>query len=226
MRVLIIEDDKQLGKFLVKGLRQEGFTAQWATNGDDGLRRALVGGYDAIVLDLMLPGMDGLNVLRELRKNSVSTPILILTARDAISDKVEGLNEGADDYLTKPFAFEELVARLRALVRRATQVPEPVLRVGDLVLDTISRTAKRGKRKLALSPTEYAVLELLMRHAGQPVSKARIFHSVWGEERETFSNVVEVYINYIRRKLEAGGGSRLIRTVRGVGYVIEDPGKS
>lgn len=173
----------------------------------------------------MLPRKDGLTLLKELREAGMGTPVLILTARDAVTDKVSGLDLGADDYLTKPFAFEELVARLRALVRRAARVSEPILRVADLELDTVKRVATRGGRPVALSPTEYAVLELLMRYAGQPVSKARIFQSVWGDERDAFSNVVEVYVNYLRRKLEAGGASRVIRTVRGVGYVMEDPAK-
>jgi len=204
MRVLIVEDDRQLAAFLARGLSQEGFGTDAVPNGQDGAFRALTGEYDAIVLDLMLPEKDGLAVLREVRDAGLRTPVVVLTAKDTPIDEVRGLDEGADDYITKPFALEVLVARLRAVARRASQSVTARLRVADLALDTHRRQVTRGGREIALSPTEYSLLELFMRHPGLPLSKARIFQSVWGYERETFSNVVEVYVNYLRRKLEAG----------------------
>jgi DNA-binding response OmpR family regulator len=218
MRVLLIEDDPKAAKLLAKGLREEGFVVDVAATGEDGEDRAAVDEYDAIVLDWLLPDKDGLAVCRALRARDVSTPILMLTARDSVADRVSGLSTGADDYLTKPFAFAELLARIKALLRRSRATQSPVLRVGDLTLDPARRRAARGGVPITLTPKEYAILEVLMRSSGELVSRTRLTERVWDEASEVLDNLVDVHVSHLRKKLEHGGAPPLIQTVRGLGY--------
>ena len=218
MRVLLIEDDPKAAKLLAKGLREEGFVVDVAATGEGGEDRAAVDEYDAIVLDWLLPDKDGLAVCRTLRAREVLTPILMLTARDSVADRVSGLSTGADDYLTKPFAFAELLARIKALLRRSRVTQSPVLRVGDLTLDPARRRAARGGVPITLTPKEYAILEVLMRSSGELVSRTRLTERVWDEASEVLDNLVDVHVSHLRKKLEHGGGPPLIQTVRGLGY--------
>ena len=218
MRVLLIEDDPKAAKLLAKGLREEGFVVDVAATGEDGEDRTAVDEYDVIVLDWLLPGKDGLAVCRALRARDVPTPILMLTARDSVADRVSGLSTGADDYLTKPFAFAELLARIKALLRRSRVTQSPVLRVGDLTLDPARRRAARGGVPITLTPKEYAILEVLMRSSGELVSRTRLTERVWDEASEVLDNLVDVHVSHLRKKLERGGGPPLIQTVRGLGY--------
>jgi two-component system OmpR family response regulator len=224
MRVLVVEDDDKIASFVVKGLRAEGWVAEHARNGSQGLDLALAGGFDAAVVDLMLPGRDGLSVIRELRAQGVSMPIIILSARDAIDDRVRGLQAGSDDYLTKPFAFSELLARLQALARRASGGAEPTrLTVADVTLDRLSREVWRGGRRIDLQPLEFSLLEYLMRNAGRVVSKTMIMEHVWNYSFDPMTNVVESRICRLRDKLDRGADRPLIHTVRGVGYTFKPP---
>ena len=224
MRVLLIEDDPKAAKLLAKGLREEGFVVDVAATGEDGEDRAVIDEYDAIVLDWLLPGKDGLAVCRALRARDVSTPILMLTARDSVADRVSGLSTGADDYLTKPFAFAEVLARIKALLRRSRVTQPPVLKVGDLTLDPARRRAARGGVPITLTPKEYAILEVLMRSSGELVSRTRLTERVWDEASEVLDNLVDVHVSHLRKKLEHGGGPPLIQTVRGLGYLLAPPG--
>jgi two-component system, OmpR family, response regulator len=218
MRVLVVEDEKKLGELLGRGLREEGYAADVADHGEEALWMARAVAYDAIVLDVMLPGADGFEICRRLRHERVWTPVLMLTARDAVDDRVIGLDSGADDYLTKPFAFEELLARLRALTRR-TQVERPtVLEVGDLRLDPGAHRAWRGKHELELSAKEFAMLELFMRRPGLTLSRTQLLDGAWDIAFESRSNVVDVYVRYLREKIDRPFGLDSIETVRGVGY--------
>ena len=220
--ILIIEDDEAILRFLRRTLSYEGYTVETATEGRTGLELARTHPPDLIILDWMLPGMDGLEVLRRLRSQS-RVPVLMLTAKDTIQDRVEGLDMGADDYLTKPFNLEELLARVRALLRRTQPAPKPhVYRFADLELDTGTRQARRGNRVIELSAREYELLELFMRHPRQVLTRAQIYEEVWGYDFGGESNILEVYIRYLRRKLEAHGEPRLLHTVRGVGYVLRE----
>jgi two-component system copper resistance phosphate regulon response regulator CusR len=220
MRILLVEDDPQLGPTLARGLRERAYAVDLATDGRDGVYRAAINEYDIIVLDYMIPEMDGLAVAREIRKRGRSTPILVLTARDAIEDRVAGLDAGADDYLVKPFALEELLARLRALARRAANVLPTVITVGDLSLDTRThRLTKRG-REITLTAKEYALLEFLARNAGAVVSRADITAHVWDDNHDPFSNSLEVFINRLRRRIDDDGAESYIKTRRGSGYVL------
>src|SRR3989441_2142221 len=218
MRLLLIEDDRKAARVLAKGLQEEGFVVDLAPTGEDGEEQATVNEYDVIVLDWLLPGKDGLAVCRALRGRDVSTPILMLTARDNLADRVSGLSTGADDYLTKPFAFAELLARLKALLRRSRVTQSPVLRVGDLTLDPARRRAARGGVAITLTPKEYAILEVLIRSSGELVSRTRLTERVWDEASEVLDNLVDVHVSHLRKKLEHGGGPPLIQTVRGLGY--------
>jgi len=220
MRVLVIEDYEPLRKSLSRGLRNAGFAVDASGDGEEGLWYARTNDYDAIVLDLMLPGIDGLTILRRLREEGRKTPVLILTARGEVEDRVRGLDRGADDYLVKPFALEELLARVRALVRRGYDAKDPVVRVGDLEVDTAGRVARRGGEPLHLTAREYALLEFLALRAGQVVTRADIWEHIYDFNASAQSNVVEVYIGYLRRKTERDGRSRLIHTRRGFGYVL------
>ena len=218
-QLLIVEDEAQLARNIARGLTEEGFTVLTAGSAEEAERVVAGGTFEAIVLDRRLPGKDGLTFLRELRANGNQTPVLVLTARGALEDRVGGLDSGADDYLVKPFAFPELIARIRALVRR--HAPSPVIRVGDLELDTVKRRATRGGRELGLSPKETILLELLMRNAGQTVTREMIAQTVWGGDYTDFTNLIEVFVNRLRQKVE--DGVRVIVTVRGVGYTMRKP---
>lgn len=220
MAILIIEDERKIREFLRRGLAEEGYTVEVAADGNAGLELASGGAYDLIILDLLVPGRDGLDVCRALRAEGISTPVLMLTARDTVHDRVTGLDVGADDYLTKPFAFEELLARVRALLRRERVGRAPVLRAADLTLDPATRAVTRGGRTIDLSNREYQVLYLLMRHPDQILSRAVIEERVWGYDSEADSNVVDAYIRLLRRKVDLGHSKRLIHTVRGAGYVL------
>jgi len=218
MRVLLIEDDAGIVAFVRQGLTEAGLTVDAVVDGLEGLAAARVATYDAIILDGMLPGLDGLAVLVELRRLGIRTPVLFLTARAAVEDRVAGLETGADDYLTKPFAFAELLARLRALLRRPPLQADQLLRVGDLELDPLRRSVRRGGSPVDLSPREFALLAYLMRHAGQALTRTQIAEQIWSLDYVGDTNVVDVYIGYLRRKLGLAHGGPRIQTVRGVGY--------
>ena len=223
MYILVVEDERRLAQVIRKVLEEEGHTVDVAYDGEDGLAMAVEGSHDVIALDILLPGMDGLEVCRALRANRVDTPVLLLTALDAVEDRVRGLDAGADDYLPKPFAFQELLARLRALGRRRVQAREPdQLRTGDLVLDLRRRRAERNGKTIELSPKEFALLEFLMRNEGRVVTRTQILDHVWGYDYSPDSNLVDVYVTYLRRKVDRGHQRKLIRTVRGAGYALEE----
>ncbi len=220
MRLLVIEDEKKVARFIKKGLEEEGYAVDLAFDGEEGLAMLLDQVHDLILLDIALPKIGGLQVLKKLREKKVRTPVLLLTVRATIEDKVLGLDSGADDYLTKPFAFQELLARIRALLRRKGEVRDPLLRVEDLVLDPARRLVTRGGEKIDLTTKEFALLEYLMRNAGRVVSRAMISEHVWDYDFDTETNVIDVYINYLRRKIDSGRDKKLIHTVRGSGYVL------
>jgi two-component system OmpR family response regulator len=222
MRVLIVEDERQMADQLCKGLEREGYSVLVAHDGEEGLRLARVVDHDLMVLDWMLPKLDGPQVARRLRQAQIGTPILMLTARDAAPDIVEGLDCGADDYLTKPFAFEVLLARLRALARRPAAAQPPLLRVLDLVLDPAARRVSRGGAVLKLSAKEYSLLLYLMRHAGQTVPRRTLIEAIWGYGSSIESNTLDAFIHLLRAKVDAPPAERLIHTVRGVGYCLRD----
>jgi two-component system OmpR family response regulator len=222
MRLLLVEDDAKLARVLARGLEREGYAIDVAYTGNDALRHAFARRYDGVVLDVMLPGMDGFSVCTELRRNEQRLPVLMLTARGDVSDRIRGLDAGADDYLVKPFDFGELLARLRALFRRGATERPALLEVGDMRIDRETRIVTRGGRDIELTAREMAVLELLARNAGQVVSRTELLEQVWEEQYEGSQNVVDVYVGYVRKKLELPGDDRrLIRTVRGVGFVLE-----
>jgi DNA-binding response OmpR family regulator len=220
MRILIAEDHPSLARSLADGLREEGYAVDLTHDGDEALHLAQVNPYDGILLDVMLPGKDGFAILRHLRKQGVKTPVLCLTARDAVADRVTGLDLGADDYLIKPFAFEELVARVRALVRRAHGQKSATLRVADLEIDTSRKLARRGGRTIDLSAREYALLEYLAHRKGQVVSRTDIWEHLYDQHDEATSNVVDVYIGYLRSKIDKDFDVKLIQTRRGQGYLL------
>lgn len=223
MRVLLIEDDRKAAKLVAKGLQEEGFVVDVALTGEEGEEQAAVNEYDVIVLDWLLPGKDGIAVCRALRARDVSTPILMLTARDSLADRVSGLSTGADDYLTKPFGFAELVARIRALLRRSRLVRAAVLRVADLTLEPATRRVTRAGISLALTSKEYAILEVLMRSPGEIVSRTRLVEHVWDEASEVIDNLVDAHVSHLRKKIDRGGSVPLIHTVRGFGYRLGPP---
>jgi len=222
MRILIVEDDKKVGAFLEKGLKEEQYAVDVCRDGEEAMDLATANPYDVIILDVMLPKKDGFSVCRELRQSGVLTPILMLTARDTVEDKVAGLTEGADDYLTKPFSFEELLARIRALLRRSQDYKTKVLKVADLELDPARRQATRAGRKIPLTGKEYALLEYMMRNKGRVLTESMIIEHVWDMNYEGTSNIVNVYINYLRKKVDEGAPLKLIQTVRGYGYTIDE----
>ena len=221
MRVLIVEDEPLVARAVERALLQAGHQTEVARDGAEGLVCAQAGAYDLIVLDVLLPELDGLAVCRELRQQKVQTPILLLTARDAVADRVRGLDAGADDYLTKPFAAEELLARIRALSRRNGGNPEGSLRVADLTLDVARHDVWRGDRRIDLTPTEFELLAYLMRHAGQVLSRDQIVENVWQDGTNAGSKMVELYIHYLRNKIDRQTSRPLVRTVRGVGYMVD-----
>ncbi|MGH3049031.1 MAG: response regulator [Gaiellaceae bacterium] len=222
MRVLVVEDEKKLGELLARGLREEGHAADLAGRGEEALWMASAVDYDAIVLDVMLPGLDGFAVCRKLRDDGVWSPVLMLTARDDVDDRVTGLDAGADDYLVKPFSFDELLARLRALRRRAPLERPAVLEVGELRLDPAEHRAWRGGTELELSAKEFALLELFMRRPGVALTRTQILDSAWDMAFESRSNVIDVYVRYLREKIDRPFGRDSIETVRGVGYRLRD----
>ena len=221
MRVLLVEDEARIAAFVRKGLQEEQYVVDVAEDGVAALDFIDATTYDLIILDVMLPRRDGFSVCKELRQRGMKTPVLMLTARDAVDDRVRGLDAGADDYLVKPFAFNELLARLRALARRPPETQSLQFRVGDLALDTTTHQAARADQVVELSAREYRLLEFLMRHAGQPLTRVQIAEGVWGYDFDANSNVVDVYIRYLRRKVDDPFETKLIQTVRGVGYKIE-----
>ncbi len=221
MRVLIVEDEQRLVRLLKRVLEEERYVVETAFDGEEGLEKAGMGEYDLIVLDVMLPRRSGVEVCRWLRAHQIATPVLLLTARDQLEDKVLGLDAGADDYLTKPFAFEELLARLRALARRPPTTPtQPLLQVADLTLDLNRHEVKRAGTLIQLTTREFALLEYLMRHPGQALSRAQITNQVWPYDSEAVSNIVDIYIHYLRDKVDQDFEPKLIQTIRGVGYSI------
>jgi DNA-binding response OmpR family regulator len=224
MHILVVEDEQRLAALLRRVLSEERHTVDVAATGPDGLHMAGSDTYDLVVLDVMLPGMDGVEVCRELRRYDVQTPVLMLTAKGTVDDRVRGLNAGADDYLVKPFAMEELLARVNALLRRRNRDLEMSedIRVGDLTLDLVRHEVRRGDRLIDLTPKEFALLEFLMRHPGQVLTRTQITDHVWRYDLDALSNVVDTYIHYLRDKVDRGFDRSLIRTVRGVGYKIQD----
>ena len=221
MRLLLVEDDERLASALARGLRGEGYAVDTATDGDDAVVQARVYDYDLVILGVMLPGTDGVSVCRTMRDAGRWSPVLMLTARDRVTDRIRGLDAGADDYLVKPFDFGELVARVRALLRRGAPERPAVLVAGDLEVDPATRSASRAGRRVALSAREFAVLEFLARRAGQVVSRTELLEHVWDRNYQGSTNIVDVYVGYLRRKLETPFGRPLIHTVRGAGYRLE-----
>ena len=222
MKILLVEDDPQVARFIRRGLTEERFVVDDAVDGDEGLHLATTGHYDAVILDVLLPGRDGFEVLARMRRAGVNSRVLMLTARDAIQDRVRGLEGGADDYLVKPFAFAELLARLRALMRRPLAQEASVLEAGGLRLDTRRQTVTRDGRPVSLTAREFAVLAHLVRNAGQIVTRTRLAEEVWDEHFDPLSNVIDVTIYHLREKVDRGFDTRLIHTVRGAGYVVKD----
>ena len=221
MKVLVVEDDPTVGQFVKRGLEEQRWTVDLVTEGDEGERLAKSQPYDMVILDLRLPGRSGLDVLRNLRARGFERPVLVLTAQDAVDAKVETLRAGADDYVTKPFAFEELLARVEALARRPRSIVSPLLKVLDLEVDLDAREVRRAGKAVELTPKEFLVLEYLMRHAGKVMSRTLITEYAWGYHFDPGTNIVDVVINHLRKKVDAGKGKKLISTVRGVGYVIK-----
>jgi heavy metal response regulator len=221
MRVLIAEDDDKIASFIVKGLKQAGFAVDRSADGEEGLHLAVNHAYDAAVIDIMLPKLDGLSLIEQLRRRKINTPVIILSAKRSIDDRVKGLQSGSDDYLTKPFAFSELLARIQALIRRSSQASEPTsLTTGDLSMDLLTREIVRGDRKIDLQPREFALLEYLMRNAGRVVSKTMILSHVWEYNFDPQTNIVDVLVSRLRDKVDRPFATKLIHTVRGVGYVL------
>ena len=225
VQILLVEDDRDLRRFLSKAFREEGYGVTETDSGDRALERALEGSFSCVVLDVMLPGRDGFSVVAELRRRGVSTPVLLLTAKDELESRVRGLEGGADDYVTKPFDLPELLARVHALIRRAElRHKDATLQVGDVSLDPLSRRVTQGDRLVDLSPREFTLLEFLMRNAGRTVSRSRIAEAVWNYKFDPETNVVDVYVNYLRKKLSFGGRTAPIKTVRGIGYRLDAAG--
>jgi two-component system OmpR family response regulator len=220
MRVLVVEDNPDMGRYLEQGLREQGFAVDLVTDGDRGLEYASTGVYDLLILDRMLPGRDGLDLLVRLRSGEVRTPAIFLSAMGTVGDRVRGLDSGGDDYLVKPFSFAELLARIRVVLRRGPEVQPAILRAGDLSLDPVARAVERGGQRIELSAKQFALLHYLMRHAGQVVSRTMIQEHVWNYEFDGLTNVVDVHINRLRNKVDRGFDRPLIHTLRGVGYVL------
>jgi len=227
MRILIIEDERKVAQFLKKGFQSEAFSVDIASDGAEGRRLALTESYDAIILDLMLPTMDGMTLLEEFRREGVDTPVLILSARGDLEDRVRGLNLGADDYLPKPFSFSEVLARVRAILRRsAGDTRGSVLELGDLRMDLLTRSVTRGGREITLTNKEYELLEYLLRNKGRVVSRVVLTEHIWDMGFDSETNVVDVLVNRLRRKLDDGFTEKLVQTVRGVGYMLKEPSGS
>jgi len=222
MRLLIIEDEKKVADFIKRGLKEEGYSIDVAFDGEEGHFQASSNEYDAIILDLMLPKIDGISLCRKLRQEKITTPVLMLTAKDSVKDKVTGLDSGANDYLTKPFSFEELLARIRALLRKSETATPTKLQIVDLILDLLTHKVTRTGKEIILTNKEYALLEYLMRNPGSIVTRTMISEHVWDINFDTFTNVIDVYVNYLRNKIDKGHKKKLIHTVRGRGYTIRE----
>ena len=222
MRLLVVEDEKKVASFIKQGLEEEGYAVDVALDGEKGLEMALDRVHDLIILDISLPKRDGLQVLKKLRQQRVNIPVLLLTVRETIEDKILGLDAGADDYLTKPFAFQELVARVRALLRRRAEAEPALLQVADLILDPARRVVSRGGEKIELTAKEMALLEYLMSNHGRVLTRTQMIEHVWNYDFDTTTNIIDVYINYLRKKVDSGRAPKLIHTVRGVGYVLKE----
>ncbi len=221
MRVLVIEDETKVGSFIKRALEEESYAVDLCEDGAQGLDMALSGSYDLILIDLMLPSLPGLEVLTRLRKDKVQTPVLILTAQSKVDQRVKGLDAGADDYLTKPFAIDELLARVRALLRRGPADSPGIFQIDDLMLNPATREVTRGGQRIDLTVKEYALLEYFMRHAGRVLTRPMISDHVWNQDFDTFTNVIDVYVNYLRNKIDRGRARKLIHTVRGSGYMLK-----
>lgn len=221
MRILVVEDETKVGCFIKRALEEESYAVDLCEDGLQGLDMALSGTYGLIVIDLMLPGLPGLEVLTRLRKEKIHTPVLILTAQSKVDQRVKGLDAGADDYLTKPFAIDELLARVRALLRRGTSDVPGVLQIDDLVLNPATREVTRGGQRIDLTVKEYALLEYFLRHAGRVLTRPMISEHVWNQDFDTFTNVIDVYVNYLRNKIDRGRAHKLIHTIRGSGYMLK-----
>ncbi len=221
MRLLVVEDEKKVASFIKQGLEEEGYAVDVALDGEKGLEMALDRVHDLIILDISLPKRDGLQVLKKLRQQRVNIPVLLLTVRATIEDKILGLDAGADDYLTKPFAFQELVARVRALLRRRAEAEPALLQVADLILDPARRVVSRGGEKIELTAKEFALLEYFMRNPGRVLTRTLMIEHVWNYDFDTMTNIIDVYVDYLRKKIDSGREPKLIHTVRGVGYVLK-----
>lgn len=222
MRILLVEDEKKIASFIERGLKEEHYAVDVAGDAEKALFLAEVNIYDLMIVDIMLPGKDGLAVCRELRGKKIDVPILILTAKDTVRDKVLGLNSGADDYLTKPFAFEELLARVRALLRRKKADKATLLKIADLELDQVTHKVRRAGQEISLTSKEYALLEYFMLNASQVITRTMISEHVWNEDFDSFTNVIDVYVNYLRNNIDRGFKKQLINTIRGVGYILKE----
>ncbi len=221
MRVLVVEDEEKISKFIKRGLKEEGYAVDTAADGEEGHFLATTNEYDLVILDLMLPKLGGMELCRKLRSQEINVPILMLSAKDSVKDKVKGLDCGADDYLAKPFAFEELMARTRVLLRKKDSSVPTQLKVGDLVMDLLEHKVSRAGREIPLTVKEYALLEYLMRNAGTIITRTMISEHVWDIHFDTFTNVIDVYINYLRNKVDSGAKVKMIQTVRGKGYLLK-----
>ncbi|MCA9408389.1 MAG: response regulator transcription factor [Candidatus Omnitrophica bacterium] len=222
MRILLVEDERKIANFIERGLKEKKYVVDVSHDGEDGLFKAEINPYDLILLDVMLPKVDGVAVCKELRKKKIDTPILMLTARDAVKDRITGLNSGADDYLNKPFAFEELLARIRALLRRQRTEKIDELKIADLELNLLNHEVKRSGKSIELTNKEYILLEYLMMHTNQVITRTMISEHVWKEDFNSLSNVIDVHIRYLRRKIDSGHKTKLIHTIRGSGYILKD----
>ena len=222
MRILLVEDEKRMASFIKRGLTEQRYTVDLAYDGEEGLFLAETNPYDLIILDVMLPKADGITVCRELREKNIDVPILMLTAKDDVRDKIIGLDSGSDDYLTKPFAFDEFLARVRVLLRRQRADKSTTLKVADLELDQLTHKVTRAGREIELTATEYALLEYLMLNANQVVTRTMISEHVWDQDFDSFSNVINVYVNYVRKKVDTGFSKILIQSIRGTGYILKE----
>jgi len=222
MRILVVDDEKKIANFIERGLKENHYVVDVARDSENALMTAEINPYDLIILDIMLPGKDGVTICKELRKNKISTPVLMLTARDSTRDKVRGLDAGADDYLTKPFAFDELLARVRALLRRETKEKNTILKVSDLELNQLTREVKRQGKPIVLTSKEYALLEYFMLNPNQIITRTMISEHVWEESFDSFTNVIDVYVKHLRDKVDKGFPTSLIQTVRGAGYILKE----
>ena len=223
MRILLVEDDRRIARFVAKGLREQAYAVDVTGDGDDAFYKVSINDYDAVILDVMIPGRDGFQVCRDMRSAGIAVPVIMLTARDTVQDRITGLDSGADDYLIKPFAVTELLARLRALLRRGQVVRPATIRIADLFLDTHAQSATRSGRELSLTSKEYALLEYLVREGGRVVSRAEIAEHVWDENFDPLTNLIDVHINRLRRKVDTGFATKLIHTRRGAGYILLSP---